>query len=77
MKNNTEMGVVAKEAYRVLKPSKQCAILIGDTRKHKHYVPIAFRVMQKFLEAGFILREDIIKQQWKYDKIFRRWEKLA
>ena len=26
--------------------------------------PIAFRVLQAFLEAGFILKEDIIKAQW-------------
>ncbi|MEM4610403.1 MAG: DNA methyltransferase [Thermoproteota archaeon] len=71
-----EMGVVAKEAYRVLKPGKHCAILIGDTRKHKHYVPIAFRIMQKFLEAGFILREDIIKQQWKMKSTREKWRKM-
>ena len=56
-----EMRRVAEESFRVLKPGKICAILIGDTRKHKHYVPIAFRVMQTFLEVGFILKEDIIK----------------
>ena len=37
---------------------------MGDTRRSKHYTPIAFRVMQAFLEAGFILKEDIIKAQW-------------
>ena len=58
-----EMGKVASEFYRVLKPGKYCAILIGDTRRNKHYVPIAFRVMQAFLEQGFILKEDIIKLQ--------------
>lgn len=72
-----EMGVVAKEAYRVLKPGKYCAILIGDTRKHKHYVPISFRVMQKFLEAGFILKEDIIKQQWNTKTTREKWRKAV
>jgi len=57
------MRKVAEESFRVLKRGKICAILIGDTRKHKHYVPIAFRVMQMFLEVGFILKEDIIKIQ--------------
>ncbi|MFP3191071.1 MAG: DNA methyltransferase, partial [Thermoproteota archaeon] len=33
-----EMGKVAKEFYRVLKPNRYCAILIGDTRRHKHAV---------------------------------------
>jgi hypothetical protein len=70
-----EMGVVAKEAYRVLKPGKYCAILIGDTRKHEHYVPISFRVMQKFLEAEFILKEDIIKQQWNTKTTREKWRK--
>ncbi|MGC8478782.1 MAG: TRM11 family SAM-dependent methyltransferase [Candidatus Micrarchaeia archaeon] len=58
-----EMGKVAKEFYRVLKPNTYCAILIGDTRRHKHQVPISFRVMQVFLEAGFVLKESIVKIQ--------------
>ncbi|WXG44048.1 MAG: DNA methyltransferase [Promethearchaeati archaeon SRVP18_Atabeyarchaeia-1] len=68
-----EMSRVAEESLRVLKPSKHCAILIGDTRKQLHYVPIAFRVMQAFLDAGFILREDIIKRQWKMKGTRERW----
>ena len=58
-----EMRKVAKEFYRVLRPGKYCAILIGDTRRHKHHVPISFRVMQSFLDVGFILKENIIKLQ--------------
>jgi len=58
-----EMKKVAKEFFRVLKPGRYLAILIGDTRRHRHYVPIAFRVMQAFLDIGFILKEDIIKLQ--------------
>lgn len=57
------MKEIAKESYRVLKPDKYCAILIGDTRKHKHYVPISYLVMERFLEVGFLLKEDIIKLQ--------------
>jgi len=60
-----EMKEVAKESFRVLKPGKYCAILIGDTRRYKHYVPISLRVLQSFLETGFILKEDIIKKQWQ------------
>ena len=67
------MKKVAEESFRVLKPGKVCAILIGDTRKHKHYVPISFRVMQMFLEAGFILKEDIIKMQWNMKSTRERW----
>ncbi len=68
-----EMSRVANESFRVLKPGKVCAILIGDTRKHKHYVPLAFMVMQVFLEAGFILKEDIIKLQWNMKTTQTRW----
>lgn len=59
-----EMGKVAKELYRVLKKEKYCAILIGDTRRNKMYQPLAFKVMQKFLDVGFVLKEDIIKRQF-------------
>ena len=62
---------MARECYRVLKPDKYCAILIGDTRRNKFYVPLAFSVMERFLRAGFVLsapadslkRKDIIKVQ--------------
>ena len=37
--------------------------LIGDTRKGRHYVPLAFQVMQRFLRVGFVLKEDIITVQ--------------
>ncbi|MCM8808539.1 MAG: methyltransferase domain-containing protein [Candidatus Omnitrophica bacterium] len=68
-----EMEKVAKECYRVLKPGKHCAILIGDTRKKKHFVPIAVRVMEVFLKIGFILREDVIKLQWKMKSTREKW----
>ena len=58
-----EYEIVIKELFRVLKPNKFCAILIGDTRRNKMYQPLAFMVMQKFLKNGFTLKEDIIKQQ--------------
>ncbi|MCX7778483.1 MAG: DNA methyltransferase [Armatimonadetes bacterium] len=68
------MTEVAKECYRVLKPGRHCSILVGDTRRHKHYVPIAFRVMECFLQVGFILREDVIKVQWKMKSTRERWQ---
>ncbi|MCM8808519.1 MAG: methyltransferase domain-containing protein [Candidatus Omnitrophica bacterium] len=68
-----EMKKVAKESFRVLKPGKICAILIGDTRKHKHYIPISYRVMEIFLEEGFILKEDIIKIQWNMKTTREKW----
>ncbi len=59
----TEMGRVARESLRVLKPGGKCAILIGDARKAKHVVPIGFQTIRVFLDAGFILRELVIKRQ--------------
>lgn len=67
------MREVANECFRVLKKGNHCAILIGDTRKHKHYVPISLRVLDEFLETGFVLREDIIKLQWKTKTTRERW----
>jgi len=58
-----EMEKVAKESYRVLKPGGKCAILIGDTRKRKHVIPIGFKTIKVFLNAGFNLRELVIKRQ--------------
>ncbi|MEM5803769.1 MAG: DNA methyltransferase [Candidatus Aenigmatarchaeota archaeon] len=68
-----EMKKIASEAFRVLKSGKHCAILIGDTRRHKHYIPVSFRVMQTFLDVGFILKEDIIKIQWKMKSTREKW----
>lgn len=59
-----EMGKVANESYRVLKRGKYCAILIGDTRRKKYFQPMAYGVMQAFINVGFKLKEDIIKHQW-------------
>lgn len=58
-----EIEKIARELLRVLKPDKYCAILIGDTRKGKHYVPLSMYVLQRFLKAGFVLKEDIVKVQ--------------
>lgn len=58
-----EIYKVALESYRVLRPGRQCAILIGDSRKSKHIVPIGFLTIRAFLNAGFRLRELIIKRQ--------------
>lgn len=58
-----EIEKVAKEFYRVLKPWKYCAILIWDTRRKKMYQPISAKVMQRFLDVWFKLKEDIVKVQ--------------
>jgi len=68
-----EMKKVASECFRVLKPGKYCAVLIGDTRRHQHYIPIAPRLMQTFLDVGFILKENIIKAQHKMKSTREKW----
>ena len=68
-----EVGRVASECFRVLKPNKHCGILIGDTRRHSHYVPIHIGVLGKFLDAGFVLKEDIIKLQHNTKGARERW----
>lgn len=58
-----QMVIVAKESYRVLKPGRQCAILIGDTRKKKSVIPLGFNLINVYLDAGFKLKELVIKRQ--------------
>ena len=58
-----EFEKAIKEYYRVLKEDSYCAILIGDTRRSRHFVPLSYFIMERFLKNGFILKEDIIKTQ--------------
>ena len=58
-----EMKNVAAESYRVLKKDKFCAVLMGDTRQKGHMIPMSFEVMRIFEDAGFKLKELIIKEQ--------------
>jgi len=57
------MADVSAESYRVLKKGCFCAILMGDTRKKGHVVPMSFEVMKIFEEVGFKTKEIIIKEQ--------------
>ena len=57
------MEKVAKEAFRVLKKGKICAVMIGDIRENGNVVPLGFRTMKVFLEAGFKNKEIVIKEQ--------------
>jgi len=71
-----EIKKIAQECFRVLKPKKYCVILIGDTRRKKYFIPLAYRVMQVFLDVGFRLKEDIIKHQWNC-KTTPYWSKMS
>ncbi len=58
-----EMQKVAQESYRVLKKGKVCAIMMGDTRKNGYIVPLGYKTMECFLNAGFKSKEIVIKEQ--------------
>jgi DNA modification methylase len=58
-----QMAAAATESYRVLKPGKFCAVLMGDTRKKGCVVPMSFEVMKIFESAGFTTKEIIVKEQ--------------
>ncbi|SFA93574.1 DNA methylase [Acetitomaculum ruminis DSM 5522] len=58
-----KMEIVAKEAYRILKKRKTCAIMMGDIRKNGKVIPLGFLVMNIFLQIGFVNKEIIIKEQ--------------
>jgi len=81
----SEMVKVADEAYRVLKNDCFCAILMGDTRKKGHVIPMSFEVMKIFEAVGFKTKEIIIKEQhncratgyWKTNSIKYNFRLLA
>jgi DNA modification methylase len=70
------MEQAGREMFRVLKADRHCAILMGDTRRGRHYVPLAYHVMQRFLRVGFVLKEDIIKVQ-HHCRQTERWRRRA
>jgi DNA modification methylase len=58
-----EMEKVASEFNRVLKINKRCAILLGDVRRRNMVVPLAYKVLERFLRQGFELEDIIMKTQ--------------
>jgi DNA modification methylase len=67
---------VAREIYRVLKPSGVLGILVGDTRIKRRYVPITHYVLMILLDVGFVLKEEVIKIQHKMKTTREVWSKL-
>lgn len=67
---------VAHECYRVLKDNSKCAIIIGDVRKNGYIEPLGFKVMNIFLDVGFLLKEIIIKEQHNC-KGSSKWKEIA
>lgn len=66
---------IGEEIYRVLKKEKQFAVLLGDTRIKKHYVPITSYALLTLLKVGFVLREEVIKIQHKMKTTREVWRK--
>lgn len=58
------MKQVAKESYRVLKPGKICAVMMGDMRKHGKVIPLGFKAMEAFFSVGFKSKEIIMEEQF-------------
>ncbi len=58
-----EIYNIAKQLHLLLKDEGICAVLIGDVRKNKRMVPLGFRIMKEFENAGFQIKDIIIKLQ--------------
>ena len=58
-----ELEQVTRESYRVLKKQGICAFMIGDIRRKGYVLPLGMNSMQKFIDAGFKLKEIVIKEQ--------------
>ncbi len=70
------LEIAIQEMFRVLNRNRFCAILIGDTRKGQHYIPLSYFVLNICLKNGFLLKEDIIKTQ--HNTLFTpRWSSPA
>ena len=59
----TELHKVAAECFRVVKSNKYCAVAMSDIRRNGLIIPMGARVMNCFLEKGFVLRDNIVKIQ--------------
>ena len=65
------------ELFRVLKPGRYLGMLVGDTRMHRHYVPITHLVLDLLLLKGFILKEEVVKIQHKMKTTREVWSRYT
>jgi len=66
----------AREIYRVLKPGGVRGILVGDTRVRRYYVPTTHYVLLTLLDAGFALREEVVKIQHNMKATREVWKRV-
>ncbi len=64
---------VANEIKKVVKHNATVAVLIGDTRKRRHYINLAADVIEAFVEEGFKLKEVVVKLQYNMFETMRVW----
>jgi DNA modification methylase len=67
-----QIQLVARQIFELLTDDGHCAVLMGDVRKDKEIIPLAFLVSERFLQEGFRLRNIIIKAQ-NNDSSTRFW----
>ncbi len=60
-----EMGRVAAETLKILKPEGHAALLVGDVRRRGNIYPLGAKTLTTFLEAGFGLQDIVIKEQFR------------
>jgi len=66
----------AGEMYRALRPGGVLGVLIGDTRIKRRYVPTSHYVLLTLLDAGFALKEEVVKIQHKMKTTREVWRRL-
>jgi len=57
-----KIGLVARHAYELLKPAGFMALVIGDKYVDSQLVPLGFMCMQRFIDAGFVLKAINVKE---------------
>lgn len=58
-----QIQLIAKQMFELLTDDGTCAILIGDVKKNREIIPLAFLVLERFLKEDFKLNNIIIKTQ--------------
>jgi 16S rRNA G966 N2-methylase RsmD len=57
-----KIGLVARYAFKMLKPAGFMALVIGDKYVNSRLVPLGFMCMQRCTDAGFVLKAINVKE---------------